>query len=542
MSVFQRILVAVALIAGLFATTAQRPASALTPEDVLFEIVAYYNPTLAEAQPLVHCVITGAAVDSCAQQFLQGAALEDPNIQRMLQVMDAYNRDAYAEVISLAGVGVACAWIDNPPVICSQFAQVVVDIGAEAINAQIAVTSAVAELFVDAAASVGCWTGVYCDDDAAPANQYDAAAEWQRCFQSRVEEGLVLRLSGGNRWANFIRRQPSSHLFAARSVLGECYPFASQAELQLTSVAVIHALHAAQSSPPAPLPGGQPFSNGWDQANPWATLPDTISQPDATRMLSDFVAYSSAPLSDQFEKLIEDAAQSAIDEAAQDYSNVQTNWTARPDPQARQALVALLTNTNPIQPGIPYYAASQLASCMQTFDTPEAHMIDRWADSGARANSSRSVRTINASNWAERRPVAWCNNYYVASFTQILTARKAAYDAALARGCTRIGGRTPNPLMLQCPALGGGLQRCHGALDGVQGAQCTLIPLVFRPVPQQPVTDATDSPPTVTTTAPPQASEPELRSTVRRPILTPPATTTVPQPQPQPQPQRDTPG
>ena len=527
MGVLRRILFCVSIVAGVFALSAQRPASALSTEGVLFEIVGYYNPSLAEAQPLVHCIVHGGAVSACSQQFLQQEALEDPNVQRMLHVMQLYKDGDYPQMISVAGVGVACAWIDNPPVVCSQFAQVIANVGAAAINAQVDMANAVVALFGDAVASVGCYTGIYCDDDDGPSDRYDGGAEWQRCFQNRVAEGVQMRLSGGERWAGLIRRELPSRRFARGSLLAGCYPFVAEAQLHLTNIALAQALGAPTSTPaPQPLPGGNPFSDGWNQANPWGALPATIPEGAVRDHFADFVAHASAPLSDKYEQLVEDASAQAIDEAAQDFISLQTLWTARPDSQARQAVATMLTNAGPIQASIATYIESQRNSCVQTLSTPEAHIVDRWADSGAHSHSSRAVRGIDASNWTQRSPNVWCESYYAATFAQILTARKTAYDEALARGC-HVNARNPNPLVLQCPALGGGMQRCRAALDGVHTAQCTLIPIELRPVPQQTAPDASESPPAATTTAPAQVRQPQAQPTprIRPTILLPPATT-----------------
>lgn len=528
MGVLHRFLFCCSIIAGLFTASAQQPASALSAEDVLFEIVSYYNPTLAQAQPLVSCIVHGGAVSPCAQQTLQQTALDDPNVQRMLQVMRLYKDGDYAQMIAVAGVGVACAWIDNPPVVCSRFAQVISDAGAAAINAHVEMANAVVELFGDVAASVGCYTGIYCNDDDEASERYDGGAEWQRCFQDRVAEGVQMRLSGGDRWAGLIRRDLlPSHRFARGTLLAGCYPFVAEQQLHLTNIALAQALGASFSTPP-PLPGGSPFSNSWDQANPWGALPATIPEGPLRDHFVDFVLHASTPLSAKYEQLVEDASALAVDEAAQDFINLQTLWTARPDSQARQALAAMLTNAGPLTPSIATYTESQRSSCVQTLSTPEAHIVDRWADSGARSNSSRAVRGIDASNWTERSPSVWCEAYYAATFSQILTARKTAYDGALARGC-HLNARSPDPLVLQCPALGGGMQRCRTALDNVHRAQCTLIPIELRPAPQQTAPNASETPPTATTTAPPQPQRlPQIRNLP--PVRIPPAATTAPEP------------
>ncbi len=189
----------------------------------------------------------------------------------------------------------------------------------------------------------------------------------------------------------------------------------------------------------------------------------------------------------------------------------------------------MLTSAGPIQPTIPSYVNSQRTACLATFDTAGAHMIDRWADSGARAGSTRAVRGLDAANWSTRKPREWCENYYVAQFAQRLTTRKTAYDEAIARGCRPAPRATP--FVLQCPALGGGFQRCRAALDNIQNAQCTFIPINLRPIaPQQTPPNATEAPPPTTTTTPPQPRAPVLRPT-RPNVLLPP---TTPQPEERP--------
>lgn len=468
MSMLRRILFCVSMVAGVFALSAQQPAAALSTEDVLFEIVSYYNPQLAESRQLIDCIAPGGAVDECANQFVSTQARQNPDVQRMLEVMDAYQREQWLRVVQLAGVGVACSWVgdfDGKEALCSGFGEAVyaaINLASDAPGAVLSTVGAI----VDA---LPCFYD--CDSEG-----FDAAAEWQRCYASKMQEGIHRRLGAGD-WTRWVRGELPTHRFTPGSLYAACYP-------QLVEIG-----------------------------------------PAATRELfdrmTDGLAEANHPMLQEYIRQVEAAALASIDEPASDYANLQTLWTARPDPQARAALITLLTQAT--APSIATLTNAQRSECMQTFNTPTAHVIEKWAIEGRLTLSNATSHGINGDNWVQRNPQTWCNSYYATTFNQILTTRKTAYDEALTRGC-HTNGRAPNPLQLQCPALGGGMQRCHTALDNVHGAQCALIPLVLRPVPQQPPPNAAETPPAATTTAPPQAREPQLR-TPPSTILVPPATT-----------------
>lgn len=472
MSVLRRILFGVSIVVGLLAVSAQRPAAALSTEDVLFEIVAYYNPQLAQSRPLVDCIAGGGAVATCAQQTITNQARDNPDVQRMLLVMDAYQKHEWLHVVELAGVGVACAWVgdfDGKQALCSGFAQAVdvaVNLASDAPGAVLDTVGAI----VDA---LPCFYD--CGSDG-----FDAAAEWQRCYASTMQDGIHRRLGAGD-WSRWVvAGETSAHRFRPGSLYAACYP-------QLVDI------------------------------GPAATR-------DLFDRMTDGLAEANAPMLQEYVQQVEAAALVSIDEPAMDYANLQTLWTARPDPQARLAMVTLLTQA--MAPSIATLTNTQRSDCMQTFDTPTAHVIEKWAIEGRLTLSTATSHGLNGDNWVQRNPQTWCNNYYAVTFNQLLTARKTAYDGALTHGC-HVNERSPNPLVLQCPALGGGMQRCHTALDGVHNAQCTLIPLVLRPIPQQTPPNAAETPPAATTTAPPQIREPEYRP--QRTITLPPATTTTPQ-------------
>lgn len=520
MSVLRRIVLGAAFFAAALLAGAQRPAEALTTEDALFQIVAYYNPTLAEAQPLVHCVAQGTNVSSCGQQFLQGEALQDPNVQRMLQVMDAYKGGRWGEVISLAGVGVACAWIDNPPVVCSAFAQVLVDVGAQAVTAQIEVANAVVQIFGDTAKTVGCWTGIYCDDDDdEPANQYNAGAEWNRCFKPRVQEGVIARLYGGDGYSRLIRRQTASHRFSSSSLIGACYPWVATPDIQISTTLSASMLRSLATTP-APLPGPSvPFTDAWNTANPWGAPPPNAATTtaDTQTMFADFIAFATPPLSTQYEEIVEQGALASLETPSLDYVNLQGIWNVRAVSQGMTAFVELVeTRGQMISLSLDGRASRQRSECFTALSTPDAHILDRWADTGARIHSTSAINGLSAANWTERSPAGWCDNTYVPTFRAEAQRRLTAYDHALAQGCTIV---RDDRFSLACPLIGGGMGNCQTAFQGIQRGHCTRATLAVRVIPQTSVPPATETPPPAVETAPAPAQQrqPEQPSILRPP-------------------------
>jgi hypothetical protein len=380
------------------------------------------------------------------------------------------------------------------------------------------VANAVAELFGDAAASVGCWTGIYCDDDDAPANQFDAAAEWNRCFKPRVQEGIVARLSGGYSWARLIRRQTPAHRFTSGSLLGACYSFVAVPDNALDVLgAAASAIGGVQ-----PMAGAAPFTPGWNAANPWASQPTGggVSQDVIATNFANFAAYSSAPLSDEYERIVEDSALASLDEAAQDYSNLQGIFAVRAILQARNAFITMLEQRgSPLAVSVAGHTSAQRNQCVGTLSTPQAHMVDRWVDSGAHTNSTRDTHGFSIATWPQKNPQAWCYETYAPAFNAALQARMTAYQEALQRNCSEARG---DAFTLQCPALGSGMQRCRTAFQGIPRGHCNLIPINVRVLPPSQPPPVTEPLPPLT--APPAEPAPPRERTPTAPpgIMVPP--------------------
>lgn len=462
----------VAAVAALFLIFAHTDrAEALSRAEVVQQIVAYYNPSLAEAVPVADCVMDGGSLQSCANQVLR----ENEDVQRMVQVLEAYREHEYMRMVTLAGVGAACAWVELPDSVCNGVFEALSDAASAAAAAPSQVIGAVNDI-LEGLGDIGC-TITGCSSD-----KFDAQAEWQRCYAPHVQEAVLRRLSGGTQWIAYMRGETAAHRFAAGTLLGVCYPFA--------------------------LEGEYPSGSG----------------NEVVSAIADNFAALNQPMMQSFLNQVEQAALAAVDEPAQDYTNLQTLWAARPDPEARHALVDLLT-AGPLQVSIQARAASQRADCLAHFDTAGAAILEKWVSASAPGVSASVSHGVSASSWPQMRPQVFCENY-TQTFTQILQSRKSAYDQALARGCTRV--QRDDPLKLQCPALGGGFQQCRTALQGLSHAQCTLIPIQFRPVPQQTPPNASETPPPATTTAPVEPQPQRPLSPLRTPGVIAPVTTPTP--------------
>lgn len=505
------------LLSIVFLAVGAGRAEAISNEEILDQVIAYYNPQLAEARPIAQCALNGGSLQNC----VEGELLANPDVQRMVAVLNAFNERDYPRVIQLAGVGVACAWVEFPEkeIICSDFAQVLVDVGAAAIETQVEVVGAVAELFTDGAATVGCWTGISSCGDDEPANQFNAAMEWDRCFKGRTEEGVIARLYGGAGWARLIQRELPSHRFAEGSLLGDCYPFVSEPTLQFASSAVIRAaLQSYVAPPPVPLPASSsPFSSTWNDANPWGAQPTGASQDQIATNFVNFAAYASAPLSDQYEQLVEEAAAAALDEPAQDYTNLQGIWAVRAVLQGKDAFVATIeTRGQMIALSPDGRATRQNRDCIGALSTAGAHMIDRWADAGAHVQSTRDVRGYTSANWNQRKPEAWCANTYTPAFSAELQRRLTAYDEALARSCT---SPRNEPFSLTCPIIGSGYARCQNAFQGIPRGHCARATVNVRVIqPTAPVASEPQTAPPVERAPPaPDEQQRETPPTIMRP-------------------------
>lgn len=455
-----------AILSFLMALTvsSQQSAEALSTEDVLFQIVGYYNPQLGAAQPLVHCILDGQSVDSCAQAHLEQQARDDVDVQRMLAVLDAYDKEHWGEVIELAGAGVACTWLQVPDALCSGFVQAAKEVADAAASVPGAALNA-AEALLDA---VPCLYN--CGGD-----EFDPEAEWARCYAPRVSEGVALRLLGDNKWASFIRGELPTHSFAGGSLLASCYP----------------------------------------------AFAGTGSSASLVGAIADYLAQVNEPMRQAYIGLVEDAALASLDEAAQDYGNLQGLWAVRAVGQGMDAFVdTIAARGQIISLSFDARVRTQMAQCATTLSTPGAHMIDRWADAGAHANSTREVRGFTSASWPQQKPQAWCNTTYVPAFSAEAQRRITAYDAAIAQGCSPA---REDRFSLSCPLLGGGMARCQVAFQAITRGHCSRAVLNLRVIPSNQPPPVVDAPP-VTETAPPSTpSPPRVRVTPVPPSVMTPA-------------------
>lgn len=452
--------------------------------DMIDDVIRLYNPKLVSARAVIECLADGGSAVNCATtELTEGELSTDPDISNIVALIEAVNDNDYPTVVARAGLGIACAWVDfeGKAVVCNDFAAEALQLGIAAAGEAADLGKDVAEAFASLGTSLACTGDILCSSDSA--SEYDPSVEWDRCFTSRVREGVIARLSASDAWSDLSHNAPSPRavqinghsvtvfLFKEGSVAGECF--------NPRLLAVSQAMLGSSN--------GQQFAQQTRQA---------------------FL-----PMFERYKTLVEQGAAEFLDDAQSEHHNAQQVWLIAAQTNAAEIFGGVAGNNMPLMQFGAVMARRN--ACVSALNRPAAQMLAAWADAGHRIASGQQAGPFDAQNWPSNAPQAWCANTFTPALQTALQGRQTAYEQARTEGCLQVAR---NRLRLSCPA-GAAFAHCQTALTGVSNAQCTLSgPSIAPPPVTSPVTPQT-YPPSTTTTAP------VIRQ--RTPVL-------VPAPNPQP--------
>jgi hypothetical protein len=489
------------IIAAIAASGLWFAAPSAANADILDEVIAFYNPDLKPARPVIECALGGTALQTCAINAGQQKLLAEAGgtIQQVLELMTLVDEGKYHAVIARAGIVAACAWMSFPgkDYLCSDVAGQVYEVGKAAAEATVGVVAETAKFLAEFASDL---TGglaeagkdIYCSFTGCSSSggsgisvSVDAERVWHDCFETRTKEGLAARTAGVGAWANLTSLAISAEgYFAPGSLAGAC----------------ANTLLKTFSSAPEPKP---PSGSLWNIG----ALPPGVGagspagqnlQPSPEEMRARRLYVAShlqavyTPMTAKYLSLIEPAAANVLGPVSARYADLQAEWTT----QAKALAADWFLASAPVT----IVLGAKRNACRTALNgDPATSALSGWSQTGVAIGSSATVGGRVGAAWlATEAPQPWCQSGFIGAFNESVAARKSAYQEALAGGCTKVDNVNTH---LVCPALSTAGARCLHAFAGSTNGKCDVGPAT----PLQPTGPITPQGP-IPGVAPPEVS------------------------------------